>query len=158
MLQLSPIFFLQRQTDKIYVKHTIFKDEEALGMRPKLPDYITLKMGGVTLAKEGCMFLEFTPAVGPCQYDWSKRKVISLSRCEEEESWPPHMVQGSSSPTSTSWTYKESASGCFHAFRMRPTRISNASNASLETSVVASSVTDGFQAVVMLSFALREGE
>lgn len=74
--------FLRRQTDKIYVKHTVFKDEGALGMRPKLPDYITLKMGGVTLAKEGCMFLEFTPAVGPRQYDWSKKKVIALSVVE----------------------------------------------------------------------------
>lgn len=74
--------FLRRQTNKIYVRHTVFKDEGALGMRPKLPDYITLNTGGVTLAKEGCMFLEFTPAVGPRQYDWSNKKVIALSVVE----------------------------------------------------------------------------
>lgn len=74
--------FLRRQTNKIYVKHTVFKDEGALGMKPKLPDYITLNMGGVTLAKEGSMFFEFTPVVGPRQYDWSKRKVIALSVVE----------------------------------------------------------------------------
>nr|ABK21442.1 unknown [Picea sitchensis] len=74
--------FLRRQTNKIYVKHTVYKGEGALTMKPKLPDYITLNMGGVTVAKEGCMFLEFAPAVGPRQYDWSKKKIIALSVVE----------------------------------------------------------------------------
>ncbi|PON32461.1 hypothetical protein PanWU01x14_361300 [Parasponia andersonii] len=44
---------------------------------------------------------------------------------------PLQMILGSDSPTSTSSTYRESASSCLQAFRMRPTLMSSISAASL---------------------------
>jgi hypothetical protein len=46
---------------------------------PKFPIlfFLSLKSGGIRLSKEGCVFLEFAPAVGPRQYDWSKKQVSS---------------------------------------------------------------------------------
>jgi len=41
------------------------------------------------------------------------------------------MILGSGSPISTSSTYRESASSCFHALRMRPTLMSRRPAASL---------------------------
>jgi len=41
------------------------------------------------------------------------------------------MILGSGSPISTSSTYRESASSCFHALRMRPTLMSSSPAASL---------------------------
>lgn len=44
---------------------------------------------------------------------------------------PLHMILGSGSPISTSSTYRESASSCFHALRMRPTLMSSSPAESL---------------------------
>lgn len=44
---------------------------------------------------------------------------------------PLHMILGSGSPISTSSTYRESASSCFHALTMRPTLMSSSPAASL---------------------------
>ncbi|PON50611.1 hypothetical protein TorRG33x02_314010 [Trema orientale] len=44
---------------------------------------------------------------------------------------PLQMILGSDSPTSTSSTYRESASSCLQALRMRPTLMSSISAASL---------------------------
>jgi hypothetical protein len=31
---------------------------------------------------EGCVFLDFAPVVGTCQYDWSKKQIFVLSILE----------------------------------------------------------------------------
>lgn len=74
--------FLRGQPSKIFVKYTFYKGKAALGMQPKAPEYSTLDSGGIRLSKEGCVFLEFAPAVGTRQYDWSKKQIFALSVLE----------------------------------------------------------------------------
>lgn len=74
--------FLRGQPSKIYVKYTLYKGKAALGIQPKAPEYTTLDSGGIRLSKEGCVFLEFAPAVGTRQYDWSKKQIFALSVLE----------------------------------------------------------------------------
>ncbi len=62
---------------------------------------------------------------------WSSSSGTYLTR-------PLQMVRGpSASPTSTSSTYKESASGCFHALRIFPTLISNRSKSEATSAAAA---------------------
>lgn len=60
---------------------------------------------------------------------WGMEKYdTSRASCGTYLTRPLQIVRGpSGSPTSTSSTYKESASGCFQAFRIFPTRMSNKS-------------------------------
>jgi len=51
-------------------------------MQPKAPKYSTLKLGGIRVSMEGCVFLDFAPVVGTCQYDWSKKQIFVLSILE----------------------------------------------------------------------------
>jgi len=74
--------FLRGQPSKVFVKYTFYKGKAALGMQPKAPEYSTLDSGGIRLTKEGCLFLEFAPAVGTRQYDWSKKQIFALSVLE----------------------------------------------------------------------------
>jgi len=73
---------LRGQSSKIFVKYTFYKGKTALGMQPKAPEYSTVDSGGIRLSKEGCVFLEFAPAVGTRQYDWSKKQIFALSVLE----------------------------------------------------------------------------
>jgi hypothetical protein len=73
---------LRGQSSKIFVKYTFYKGKAALGMQPKAPEYSTVDSGGIRLSKEGCVFLEFAPAVGTRQYDWSKKQIFALSVLE----------------------------------------------------------------------------
>jgi len=73
---------LRGQSSKIFVKYTFYKGKTALGMQPKAPEYSTVDSGGIRLSKEGCVFLEFAPAVGIRQYDWSKKQIFALSVLE----------------------------------------------------------------------------
>ncbi len=67
---------------KVYVNYTFYKGKGALSLRPKKPVFEVIEAGGVTVSREGSLFLEFAPSVGPKTYDWSRKQIISLSVLE----------------------------------------------------------------------------
>ncbi|XP_010256524.1 PREDICTED: single-stranded DNA-binding protein WHY1, chloroplastic-like [Nelumbo nucifera] len=67
---------------RVFVGHSIYKGKAALTVEPKAPEFIPLDSGAFKLSKEGFVLLQFAPAVGVRQYDWSRKQVFSLSVTE----------------------------------------------------------------------------
>ncbi|KAJ0095317.1 hypothetical protein Patl1_15849 [Pistacia atlantica] len=67
---------------KVYVGHSIYKGKAALTVEPKAPEFVSLDSGASKLSKDGYVLLQFAPAAGVRQYDWSRKQVFSLSVTE----------------------------------------------------------------------------
>ncbi|CAA6672759.1 unnamed protein product [Spirodela intermedia] len=67
---------------KVFVGHSIYKGKAALTVEPRAPEFAPLDSGAYKLSREGCIFLQFAPAVGTRQYDWNRKQVFSLSVSE----------------------------------------------------------------------------
>ncbi|CAH8358214.1 unnamed protein product [Eruca vesicaria subsp. sativa] len=64
---------------RFYVGHSIYKGKAALTIEPRAPEFVALESGAFKLLKEGFLLLQFSPAAGVRQYDWSRKQVFSLS-------------------------------------------------------------------------------
>lgn len=51
-------------------------------MEPRPPEFSPLDSGAFKLSKEGFVLLQFAPAAGVRQYDWSRKQLFSLSVTE----------------------------------------------------------------------------
>ncbi|PIA62541.1 hypothetical protein AQUCO_00200510v1 [Aquilegia coerulea] len=69
-------------TPRVYAGYTIYKGKAALTIEPKAPEFVALDSGAYKVSKEGMMLLQFAPAFGTRQYDWSRKQVFSLSISE----------------------------------------------------------------------------
>ncbi|XP_073302611.1 single-stranded DNA-binding protein WHY1, chloroplastic-like isoform X2 [Primulina huaijiensis] len=67
---------------RVYVGYTIYKGKSALAVEPRLPEFSPLESGAFKLSKEGFVLLQFAPAAGMRQYDWSRKQLFSLSVTE----------------------------------------------------------------------------
>ncbi|XP_042502348.1 single-stranded DNA-binding protein WHY1, chloroplastic-like [Macadamia integrifolia] len=67
---------------RVFVGHSIYKGKAALTVEPKAPEFAPLDSGAFKLTREGFVILQFAPAVGVRQYDWSRKQVFSLSVTE----------------------------------------------------------------------------
>ncbi|KFK33458.1 hypothetical protein AALP_AA5G016000 [Arabis alpina] len=67
---------------RYYVGHSIYKGKAALTVEPRAPEFVALESGAFKLSKEGFLLLQFAPATGVRQYDWSRKQVFSLSVTE----------------------------------------------------------------------------
>lgn len=67
------------QPARVFAGYTIYKGKAALAIEPKAPEFTPLDSGAFKVSKEGFVFLQFAPAVGARQYDWSRKQVLSLS-------------------------------------------------------------------------------
>ncbi|KAF3595968.1 hypothetical protein DY000_02025045 [Brassica cretica] len=67
---------------RFYVGHSIYKGKAALTIEPRAPEFVALESGAFKLSKEGFLLLQFAPAAGVRQYDWSRKQVFSLSVTE----------------------------------------------------------------------------
>ncbi|KAA8529459.1 hypothetical protein F0562_033742 [Nyssa sinensis] len=67
---------------RVFVGHSIYKGKAALTVEPRPPEFLPLDSGAFKLTKEGFVLLQFAPAAGVRQYDWSRKQVFSLSVTE----------------------------------------------------------------------------
>ncbi|KAI4328395.1 hypothetical protein L6164_020752 [Bauhinia variegata] len=67
---------------RVFVGHSIYKGKAALTVTPRPPEFTPLDSGAFKVSREGCMLLQFAPAVGMRQYDWNRKQVFSLSISE----------------------------------------------------------------------------
>jgi len=67
---------------RYFVGHSIYKGKAALTVEPRAPEFTPLDSGAFKLSKEGFVLLQFAPAAGVRQYDWSRKQVFSLSVTE----------------------------------------------------------------------------
>lgn len=67
---------------RVYVGYSIYKGKAALTVEPRPPEFSPLDSGALKLSKEGYAMLQFAPASGVRQYDWSRKQVFSLSVTE----------------------------------------------------------------------------
>ncbi|EEF42183.1 conserved hypothetical protein [Ricinus communis] len=67
---------------RVYVGHSIYKGKAALTVEPRAPEFAALDSGAFKVAREGFVLLQFAPAAGVRQYDWSRKQVFSLSVTE----------------------------------------------------------------------------
>ncbi|KAJ4846723.1 hypothetical protein Tsubulata_048057 [Turnera subulata] len=67
---------------KVFVSHSIYKGKAALTVEPRPPQFSTLESGAIRVSKEGILMLQFAPATGLRQYDWTRKQVFSLSVAE----------------------------------------------------------------------------
>ncbi|OMO82415.1 ssDNA-binding transcriptional regulator [Corchorus olitorius] len=67
---------------RFYVGHSIYKGKSALTVEPKPPEFLPLPSGAFKLSREGYVLLQFAPAAGVRQYDWSRKQAFSLSVTE----------------------------------------------------------------------------
>ncbi|KAJ0240436.1 Single-stranded DNA-binding protein WHY3 [Hirschfeldia incana] len=67
---------------RFYVGHSIYKGKAALTIEPRAPEFVALESGAFKLSREGFLLLQFAPAAGVRQYDWSRKQVFSLSVTE----------------------------------------------------------------------------
>uniref|UniRef100_A0A5B7AIA7 Single-stranded DNA-binding protein WHY1 n=1 Tax=Davidia involucrata TaxID=16924 RepID=A0A5B7AIA7_DAVIN len=67
---------------RVFVGHSIYKGKAALTVEPRPPEFLPLDSGAFKLSKEGFVLLQFAPAAGVRQYDWSRKQVFSLSVTE----------------------------------------------------------------------------
>eukprot|EP00252_Welwitschia_mirabilis_P018706 TRINITY_DN4170_c0_g1_i1.p1 TRINITY_DN4170_c0_g1~~TRINITY_DN4170_c0_g1_i1.p1 ORF type:complete len:237 (-),score=52.61 TRINITY_DN4170_c0_g1_i1:480-1190(-) len=74
--------FQQGNSKKLYASYAIYKGKAVLRMNPKEPEFTRLDSGAFRLSREGSVFLEFAPAVGVRQYDWSRKQIFALSVAE----------------------------------------------------------------------------
>ncbi|CAH8387601.1 unnamed protein product [Eruca vesicaria subsp. sativa] len=81
----SPAYSTQNgegSSPRFYVGHSIYKGKAALTIEPRAPEFVALESGAFKLSKEGFLLLQFAPAAGVRQYDWSRKQVFSLSVTE----------------------------------------------------------------------------
>ncbi|KAL1550990.1 Single-stranded DNA-binding protein why1, chloroplastic [Salvia divinorum] len=67
---------------RVYVGYSVYKGKAALTVEPRAPEFSPLDSGAFKLSKEGYVLLQFAPASGVRQYDWSRKQVFSLSVTE----------------------------------------------------------------------------
>lgn len=67
---------------RFFVGHSIYKGKAALTVEPRPPEFTPLDSGAFKISREGCVLLQFAPAAGVRQYDWSRKQVFSLSVTE----------------------------------------------------------------------------
>ncbi|KAE8023312.1 hypothetical protein FH972_009022 [Carpinus fangiana] len=67
---------------RYFVGHSIYKGKAALTVEPRAPEFTPLDVWAFKLSKEGFVLLQFAPAAGVRQYDWSRKQVFSLSVTE----------------------------------------------------------------------------
>ncbi|XP_010527874.1 PREDICTED: single-stranded DNA-binding protein WHY1, chloroplastic-like [Tarenaya hassleriana] len=67
---------------RFFVGHSIYKGKAALTVEPRAPEFVSLDSGAFKISREGCVMLQFAPAAGVRQYDWSRKQVFSLSVTE----------------------------------------------------------------------------
>ncbi|XP_021844622.1 single-stranded DNA-binding protein WHY1, chloroplastic [Spinacia oleracea] len=67
---------------RVFVGHSIYKGKAALTVEPKAPEFLPLDSGAFKVSREGYVLLQFAPAAGVRQYDWSRKQVFSLSVTE----------------------------------------------------------------------------
>ncbi|CDY47337.1 hypothetical protein HID58_085467 [Brassica napus] len=60
---------------RFYVGHSIYKGKAAVTVEPRAPEFVSLDSGAFKLSKDGSLLLQFAPAAGVRQYDWSKKQV-----------------------------------------------------------------------------------
>ncbi|KAI3698939.1 hypothetical protein L2E82_42870 [Cichorium intybus] len=70
------------EAPKVFIGHSIYKGKAALTVEPRPPEFAPLDSGAFKLTKEGFVLLQFAPAAGVRQYDWSRKQVFSLSVSE----------------------------------------------------------------------------
>ncbi|KAF6168489.1 hypothetical protein GIB67_005041 [Kingdonia uniflora] len=63
-------------SQRVFVGHSIYKGKAALTVEPKSPEFSPLESGSLKLFKEGCILLQFAPAVGIRQYDWNRKQNV----------------------------------------------------------------------------------
>ncbi|CAN8305229.1 unnamed protein product [Cochlearia groenlandica] len=61
---------------RYYVGHSIYKGKAALTVDPRAPEFVALDSGAFKLSKDGFLLLQFAPAAGVRQYDWTKKQVL----------------------------------------------------------------------------------
>ncbi|XP_060214536.1 single-stranded DNA-binding protein WHY1, chloroplastic [Lycium barbarum] len=67
---------------KVFVGYSIYKGKAALTIEPRSPEFAPINSGAFKLSREGMVMLQFAPAAGVRQYDWSRKQVFSLSVTE----------------------------------------------------------------------------
>lgn len=67
---------------RIFVGHTFYKGKSALSITPGRPSFKRTENGDIVLEREGSLFMEFAPATGVRQYDWTRKQVFALSVVE----------------------------------------------------------------------------
>ncbi|XP_022151332.1 single-stranded DNA-binding protein WHY1, chloroplastic-like [Momordica charantia] len=67
---------------RFFVGHSIYKGKAVLTVEPRPPEFTPLDSGAFKLSREGFVLLQFAPAAGVRQYDWSRKQVFSLSVTE----------------------------------------------------------------------------
>ncbi|KAJ7953765.1 Single-stranded DNA-binding protein [Quillaja saponaria] len=67
---------------RVFVNRSIYKGKAALTVTPRPPEFAPLDSGAFKISREGYLLLQFAPAIGMRQYDWSKKQVFSLSVTE----------------------------------------------------------------------------
>lgn len=67
---------------RVFADYTIYKGKGAMSMKPIKPSFRTLNNGGISLAKEGAILLEFANTTGPRSYDWTNKQTFALSVAE----------------------------------------------------------------------------
>ncbi|XP_021299611.1 single-stranded DNA-binding protein WHY1, chloroplastic-like [Herrania umbratica] len=67
---------------RFYVGHSVYKGKAALTVEPRAPEFVPLDSGAFKISREGFVLLQFAPAAGVRQYDWSRKQVFSLSVTE----------------------------------------------------------------------------
>ncbi|XP_059316715.1 single-stranded DNA-binding protein WHY1, chloroplastic-like isoform X2 [Lycium ferocissimum] len=67
---------------KVFVGYSIYKGKAALTVEPRSPEFAPINSGAFKLSREGMVMLQFAPAAGVRQYDWSRKQVFSLSVTE----------------------------------------------------------------------------
>ncbi|KAI3717460.1 hypothetical protein L1987_69094 [Smallanthus sonchifolius] len=72
----------RQDAPKVFIGHSIYKGKAALTVEPRPPEFAPLDSGAFKLTKEGFILLQFAPAAGVRQYDWSRKQVFSLSVTE----------------------------------------------------------------------------
>ncbi|KAK3264778.1 Single-stranded DNA-binding protein why1, chloroplastic [Cymbomonas tetramitiformis] len=70
------------QEKPVFVNFHIYKGKGAIAVGAIKPKFAHTQGGAQMLEKPGCMLLEFAPAIGERQYDWSKKQTFSLSPVE----------------------------------------------------------------------------
>ncbi|XP_004490010.1 single-stranded DNA-binding protein WHY1, chloroplastic-like isoform X2 [Cicer arietinum] len=58
---------------------SVYKGKAVLTVSPRAPEFTSMESGSFKISREGCMLLQFAPAVGVHQYDWNRKQVFSLS-------------------------------------------------------------------------------
>ncbi|KNA03374.1 hypothetical protein SOVF_209830, partial [Spinacia oleracea] len=59
---------------RVFVGHSIYKGKAALTVEPKAPEFLPLDLGAFKVSREGYVLLQFAPAAGVRQYDWSRKQ------------------------------------------------------------------------------------